>query len=230
MLLMPIWLHIYKHRKTTNHLYADDICLFCMGKDIKMIEDQLSKDFNSLCKWFIDNKLSIHFGEEKTKSILFSIIKRLNNSPNLDIRYNDIKIKQHSKVINLPGMHPRQQSVWQAMATKVLGTINRIIKFLYSKQKFYAPLCIDCYAICWYNHTSLIHALAWYPDYNKCFVKIFQVCQNKCIWFCLKLNNRDHVGVKEFREINWLSTNKRSEQCVCPNIFKFFRHISATCT
>ena len=118
-----------------------------MGKDIKTIEDQLSKDFNSLCKWFIDNKLSIHFGEEKTKSILFSIIKRLNNSRNLDIRYNDIEIKQHSKVINLPGMHPRQQSVWQAMATKVLGTINRIIKFLYSKQKSYAPLCIDCYAI-----------------------------------------------------------------------------------
>ena len=230
MLLTPIWLHIYKHRKTTNHLYADDICLFCMGKDIKTIEDQLSKDFNSLCKWFIDNKLSIHFGEEKTKSILFSIIKRLNNSRNLDIRYNDIEIKHHSKVINLPGMHPRQQSVWQAMATKVLGTINRIIKFLYSKQKFYASLCIDCYAIRWYNHISLMHSPAWYPDFNKCFVKIFQVCQNKCIWFCLKLNNRDHVGVKEFREINWLSTKKRSEQCVCPNIFKFFRHISATCT
>ena len=126
MLLMPAWLHIYKHRKTTNHLYADDICLFCMGKDIKTIEDQLSEDFNSLCKWFIDNKLSIHFGEEKTKSILFSIIKRLNNSRNLDIRYNDIEIKQNSEEINLPGMHPRQQSVWQAMATKVLGTINRI--------------------------------------------------------------------------------------------------------
>ena len=170
----------------------------------------------------IDNKLSIHFGEEKTKSILFSIIKRLNNSRNLDIRYNDIEVKQHSKVINLPGMHPWQQPVWQAMATKVLGKINRIIKFLYSKQKFYASLCIDCYAICWYNHIS--------PDFNKCFVKIFQVCQNKCIWFCLKLNNRDHVGVKEFREINWLSTKKRSEQCVCPNIFKFFRNISATCT
>ena len=75
-----------------------------------------------------------------------------------------------------------------------------------------------------------MHAPAWYPDFNKCFVKIFQVCQNKCIWFCLKLNNRDHVGVKEFCEINWTSTKKRSEQCVCPNIFKFFRHISTTCT
>ena len=28
--------------------------------------------FSSLWQWFIDNKLSIHFGEDKTKPILFS--------------------------------------------------------------------------------------------------------------------------------------------------------------
>ena len=71
---------------------------------------------------------------------------------------------------------------------------------------------------------------AWYPNFNKRFVKIFQICQNKCIRFCLKLNNRDHAGVKEFREINWLPTKERSEQCVSRNIFDFFRHMSATCT
>ena len=32
----------------------------------------LNQDFNSLCDWFLDNKLSIHFGEDKTKTILFS--------------------------------------------------------------------------------------------------------------------------------------------------------------
>ena len=46
-------------------LYADDTCLIYMGKDTKTIEEQLNRDFNSLCEWFIDNKLSIHFGEEK---------------------------------------------------------------------------------------------------------------------------------------------------------------------
>ena len=46
-------------------LYADDTCLICMGKDIKTIEDQLNRDFSSLCEWFIDNKLSIHLGEQK---------------------------------------------------------------------------------------------------------------------------------------------------------------------
>ena len=51
-------------------LYADDSCLVFTGKDIDEIETQLNSDFNSICDWFIDNKLSIHFGEDKTKSIV----------------------------------------------------------------------------------------------------------------------------------------------------------------
>ena len=46
-------------------LYADVICLIYTGKDIKTIEKQLNTDFRSLCDWFIDNKLSVHFGDEK---------------------------------------------------------------------------------------------------------------------------------------------------------------------
>ena len=47
-------------------LYADDSCLVFTGKDIDKIETQLNNDFNSICDWFIDNKLSIHFGEDET--------------------------------------------------------------------------------------------------------------------------------------------------------------------
>ena len=35
------------------------------------MEEKLSKIFNSFCDWFVENKLSIHFGEDKTKSIVF---------------------------------------------------------------------------------------------------------------------------------------------------------------
>ena len=67
-------------------LYADDICrrwfsicLVCQHKDINKIENQLNEDFCNICDWFVDNKLSIHFGEDKTKSILFaSKFKRKN--------------------------------------------------------------------------------------------------------------------------------------------------------
>ena len=84
-------------------LYADGTCHIYMGKDTKTIEEQLNRDFNSLCEWFIDNKLSIHFGEEKAKSILFGTKGHLKNQKDLNIKYGDIKIKQHSKVTYFGG-------------------------------------------------------------------------------------------------------------------------------
>ena len=60
-------------------LHADDTCLMYAGKDIKMIEEQLNTDLSSLCHWFINNKLSVHFGEEKTKSIFFGNKWKLKN-------------------------------------------------------------------------------------------------------------------------------------------------------
>ena len=48
-------------------LYADDSCLVCQHKDVNEIGKQLNVDFSNICDWFVDNKLSIHFGEDKTK-------------------------------------------------------------------------------------------------------------------------------------------------------------------
>ena len=47
---------------TGSYLYADDTCIFYQHEDVKKIENVLNKEFSSLCQWFIDNKLSIHFG------------------------------------------------------------------------------------------------------------------------------------------------------------------------
>ena len=79
-------------------LYADDTCLIFQHKDITEIELVLNRNFSMLCDWFVDNKLSIHFGEDKTKSILFCSKRKIKNSKPLNIKYNDIEIKQYSKV------------------------------------------------------------------------------------------------------------------------------------
>ena len=79
-------------------LYADDTCLVCQHKDINEIEKQLNKDFESICDWFVDNKLSIHFGDDKTKSILFATKFKIKKVRKLNIKYGDIQIKQHFKV------------------------------------------------------------------------------------------------------------------------------------
>ena len=52
-------------------LYADDSCLFFQHKHVTEIETHLNNDFSNLCESLLDNKLSICFGEDKTKSILF---------------------------------------------------------------------------------------------------------------------------------------------------------------
>ena len=75
-------------------LYADDTCLLFQHKDIERIKEELTKNFSNICDWFVDNKLSIHFGEDRTKSFLFSTKNRKRKIGILDIQYGDFKIKQ----------------------------------------------------------------------------------------------------------------------------------------
>ena len=100
----------------------DDSCLIIRDSSIEQIESILNRNFNALCDWFVENKLSIHFGEDKTKSILFSH-KKCKNLEKLDIRRGDIKIKQHSKVKYLGCLLDENLS-GESMATKMLGKIN----------------------------------------------------------------------------------------------------------
>ena len=57
-------------------LYADDSIVF-YHKCKTEIEKQLIRDFSSVCDWFVDNKLSIHFGQDKRKPILFGTKHKL---------------------------------------------------------------------------------------------------------------------------------------------------------
>ena len=54
-------------------LYADDTCLVFQSKNVKDIEKQLNENFANICDWFVDNKLIIHFGEDKI-SLSFSLL------------------------------------------------------------------------------------------------------------------------------------------------------------
>ena len=115
-------------------LYADDSCLIFKDTDIEKIDTTLNRNFNSLCDWFLENKISIHFGEDKTKSILFGR-KKCKNLKKLNIRRGEINIKQHSVVTYL-GCVLEENLSGESMATKVLGKINGKLKFLYRKQSF----------------------------------------------------------------------------------------------
>ena len=79
-------------------------------------ENVLNKEFSSLCQWFIDNKLSIHFGEDKTKSILFLKTRDLRK---IDISFAGLSIKQH-KTVQYLGCQLDSDLNGEAMASKVL--------------------------------------------------------------------------------------------------------------
>ena len=104
-------------------------------KDINEIEKQLNVDFSDICDWFVDNKPSIHFGEDKTKSILFASKFENKNIKKLNIKYGDIQIKQHSKVKYLGCLMDETMS-GEAMALNVIYKINNKLKFLYRKNDF----------------------------------------------------------------------------------------------
>ena len=73
-------------------LYADDSCLVYQHKDVSKIEQNLNKNFSNICDWFVDNKLSIHFGEDNTKFILFGTKQKLNKTSTVQYKLSSITL------------------------------------------------------------------------------------------------------------------------------------------
>ena len=67
--------------------YAEDSCLMFQHKEAEEIERVLNNHFENIRHWFVDNKLSIHFGEEKTKSILFAGQRKIKTIKKSNIKY-----------------------------------------------------------------------------------------------------------------------------------------------
>ena len=135
-LLFPIYVNDMSQAAKSNlFLYADDSCLVFQRKDVIEIEKQLNGDFTNICEWFVDNRLIIHFGEDKTKSILFVSKRKIKKVPKLKINYKNIQIKQHSKITYLGCILDETMS-GESMALKVINKINSRLKFLHRKNNF----------------------------------------------------------------------------------------------
>ena len=110
-------------------LYADDFALTFQHKDVHKIEHQLNKEFVNLFEWFLDNKLSIHLGEDKAKCILFGSKLKFKKAGKLNITYNGIKIKQYFKVTYLGCLLDETMS-GESMALKPLKNKSKIKAFM----------------------------------------------------------------------------------------------------
>ena len=89
----------------------------------------LNKKFTNVCEWFVDNKLSVHFGESKTKCILSCNEKNLIG---LNITYDNNRIKQFH-IAEYLGCYLDPNLSKESMALKSLKKINAKLLLLYRK-------------------------------------------------------------------------------------------------
>ena len=58
--------------RSTLLLYGNDSCTLYQHKEVDGTVKQVNKHFKNICDSFLDNKLSIHFDEDKAKATLFA--------------------------------------------------------------------------------------------------------------------------------------------------------------
>ena len=75
--------------------------LYTNIKTLQNLKKYLIKTLKISVTGFLDNKLSIHFGDDKAKSILFASKRRSKNIRKLNIRYKEKNIKQQAQVTYL---------------------------------------------------------------------------------------------------------------------------------
>ena len=107
------------------------------------------------------------------------------------------------------------------MALNVIDKVNSRLKFLHRQNRFLtAPLRR---LLC----NALIRPLfdyactAWFSNLSKRLKLRLQASQNKCIRFCLQLDKRSKIWVKEFLKLTWLNVHDRYLKFIFSDIFKF---------
>ena len=85
--------------------------------------------------WFVDDNPTVHFGEDKIKSILFYLKHSFIGQ--VDVSYKDVKTKQYSKVTYL-GCVLDKCLTGESMAMQVGIKVASKLMFLFRKNTFFS--------------------------------------------------------------------------------------------
>ena len=166
-------------------LYADDFCLVFQHKHVIEIETHLNNSFSNLCEWFLDNKRSIHFREDKTKFILFGTKRKLRKVGKLNFTYQGIDIKQNSQVTFLGCILDETMSS-EPMVYKTIKKINPRLSYLFRKSTFWHQVSGGSYATPWFSRILIMRALRGIQIFTKNLKIKFKV---------LRINVFDFVSI-----------------------------------
>ena len=100
------------------------------------------------------------------------------------------------------------------MALKVFTKINGKLRFLYRQGKYLNPRLrrMLCNTLIQPHFDFACNAC--YPNLTNSLKTKLQVAQNKCIRYCLFLNNREGIRYKHLKDINWLPVKDRVNQFI----------------
>ena len=116
------------------------------------------------------------------------------------------------------------------MAVNIIDKINSCLNFLHRQNCFLTPplsrlLC-----------NALIQPLfdyactAWFPNLSEKLRLRLQATQNKCIRFCLQLDEMSRICVNEFLELNWLNVHTYFTLLYGPFLWMGFNCLKARAT
>ena len=80
LILGPLLFFIYVNempQAVKPNLFFDDSFLMFQYKEVEEIEKILNNEFENIYDWFLDNKLSIHHGEDTIKATLFASQRKI---------------------------------------------------------------------------------------------------------------------------------------------------------
>ena len=106
------------------------------------------------------------------------------------------------------------------MALKVLEKVNGRLKFLYRQGKYLNPRLRRMLCNTLIQPHFDYASSAWYPNLCKGLKGKLQIVQNKCIRFCLYLDNREGIRYKHLKKINWLPISERVNQFIAVSVYK----------
>lgn len=80
-------------------LYADDLLIYCKGKNIKSIENYLQQTLLKLETW--ETETGFRFSTEKTKAVHFCNLRKHHDNPKLKMHNQDINFTDTTKFLGL---------------------------------------------------------------------------------------------------------------------------------
>ena len=159
---------------------------------LRLIHNDKKSSFEELME--IYSSVSIH--DRNLRSLAIEMYKTYYGiSP---IIMNEIFTVSHQNQYNLGN--------WKDSDIPELDLLTMVLRVLHMSVQRFGKLC----------------QYIWYPNLNKKYKSKLQLLQNKCIRFCLQMDNREHIGTEHFDKINWFSIDQRCKQCLSTSVFKFF--------